>query len=134
MVGSVGAGKTLLISALLGELEMASGEAELSGAVALCTQQAWLTSGTVRRHHLAGVCPSEDDRCRQVRENIIFNRAFEVDRYNRAVHACCLQPDFEQLPASDQTMVGERGITLSGGQKARIALCRALYRDADVYL
>lgn len=89
VVGSVGSGKSSLLAALLGELELMSGSAELRGSVALCSQQAWLTSGTVK-------------------ENILFMRPYDEDKYKWAVAACCLLPDFEQLPDGDLTMVGER--------------------------
>ena len=142
IIGSVGSGKSSLLAALLGELELTGansshspslslqwtlvfelmfglcltgGEAELRGSIGLCTQQAWLTSGTVK-------------------ENILFMQDYDEEKYKRAVVACYLLPDFGQLPHGDRTMVGERGITLSGGQKQRIALARALYRDPDVYL
>ena len=58
----------------------------------------------------------------------------DEDKYKRVLDACCLLPDLAMLPAGDKTEIGERGINLSGGQKARISLARAVYNNADVYL
>lgn len=69
-----------------------------------------------------------------VRQNIVFGREFEVRRYKEVIKACSLTRDFSLLPFSDKTIVGERGISLSGGQRARINLARAVYKRADIYL
>jgi ABC-type Fe3+/spermidine/putrescine transport system ATPase subunit len=69
-----------------------------------------------------------------VRENIVFGHRWDPQFYDKTVQACALRDDFAQLPDGDQTEVGERGISLSGGQKARVTLARAVYARADVYL
>ena len=69
-----------------------------------------------------------------MRENILFGRPFDETRYDQVVHASCLQRDFELFEYGDETEVGDKGITLSGGQKARVGLARALYSQADIYL
>ena len=69
-----------------------------------------------------------------IRDNICFFKPFDPIRYNKIVDICCLLPDFEIFTAGDQTEVGGRGVTLSGGQRARISLARAIYNDADIYL
>lgn len=69
-----------------------------------------------------------------VKNNILFGMDFEKDKYNKVVNVCALQRDFKQLSYGDRTLVGERGASLSGGQRARINLARAVYRDADIYL
>lgn len=78
-------------------------------------QQPWLQRGTIR-------------------ENILFCRSYDEDRYLAIVNACGLSEDFASLPAGDLTGVGEAGMTLSGGQKARVALARAVYQDRPIYL
>ncbi len=62
-----------------------------------------------------------------VRDNILYGRTFDAERYARVVGACALAPDFAILPAGDSTEIGEKGVNLSGGQKQRIALARAVY-------
>lgn len=69
-----------------------------------------------------------------VRQNILFGAPYDKKRYSEVVHACALEKDFKQFPDGDQTVVGDRGASLSGGQKARINLARAVYRDTDIYL
>jgi ATP-binding cassette subfamily C (CFTR/MRP) protein 1 len=69
-----------------------------------------------------------------VRENIVFGHRWDPQFYEKTVNACALRDDFAQLPDGDQTEVGERGISLSGGQKARVTLARAVYARADIYL
>ena len=69
-----------------------------------------------------------------IKENIIFGRKFDQNRYNKAIEASCLLKDFEILEKGENTLVGEKGITLSGGQKARIGIARALYTEADIYI
>jgi ATP-binding cassette, subfamily C (CFTR/MRP), member 1 len=69
-----------------------------------------------------------------IRDNILFGTPFDSKRYNRAVDASCLAPDFKILPAGDLTPIGDRGINLSGGQRQRVSIARALYADKDVYL
>ena len=69
-----------------------------------------------------------------VRENILFGKKFDKEKYQKALECCCLQEDLEFLEKGDKTTVGERGITLSGGQKARLSLARAVYSDSDIYL
>lgn len=63
-----------------------------------------------------------------------MNDEVNFEKYRQVVKACCLFSDFKQLTDGDETLVGDKGVTLSGGQKARIALARCLYADADVYI
>lgn len=115
IVGRVGAGKSSLLQALLGDLWKVSGEVVVRGHVAYVAQQAWVMNASVR-------------------ENIVFGHRWDPHFYNLTVEACALVDDFKTLPDGDQTEVGERGISLSGGQKARLTLARAVYARADIYL
>ncbi|XP_078661499.1 ATP-binding cassette sub-family C member 5-like [Branchiostoma floridae x Branchiostoma belcheri] len=113
--GSVGAGKSSLIAAILREMRTVQGGVAVDGDIAYVAQQAWIQNATVR-------------------DNILLGKPFDANRYEMTVQACCLKQDFEQLPGGDMTEIGERGINLSGGQKQRISLARALYADRDIYL
>ncbi|EGZ10657.1 multidrug resistance protein ABC superfamily [Phytophthora sojae] len=113
--GSVGCGKSSLCSALLGEMVKHSGTVFVGGDVAYCSQQPWIQNMTVRN-------------------NILFGHLYDRKKYEKVVDACALTTDLQSLPAGDATEIGERGINISGGQKARIALARACYSDASVYL
>ncbi|KAJ6635066.1 Metal resistance protein YCF1 [Pseudolycoriella hygida] len=115
LVGSVGCGKTSLLSALLGEMEKIDGVVNVDGRIAYVPQQAWIQNATLQ-------------------DNILFGRPLKENFYKKVIHACALTPDLEMLPAGDQTEIGERGINLSGGQKQRVALARAVYSEADIYL
>ncbi|KAK3940375.1 hypothetical protein QBC46DRAFT_127013 [Diplogelasinospora grovesii] len=115
IVGRVGAGKSSLLQAILGDLWKIKGHVEVHGTVAYVSQSAWIMNATVR-------------------ENIVFGYRYDSNFYEKTVKACALLDDFAQLPDGDETVVGERGISLSGGQKARVALARAVYARADVYL
>ncbi|XP_068161646.1 ATP-binding cassette sub-family C member 3 isoform X2 [Antennarius striatus] len=115
VVGHVGCGKSSLISALLGEMEKLEGEVSIRGSVAYVPQQAWIQNATLR-------------------DNILFGRPYNAQKYSCVLEACALTPDLEVLPGGDMTEIGEKGINLSGGQRQRVSLARALYSDADVYL
>uniref|UniRef100_A0A914ZFU3 Multidrug resistance-associated protein 1 n=1 Tax=Parascaris univalens TaxID=6257 RepID=A0A914ZFU3_PARUN len=77
------------------------------------------------------LCPFVDCLCR---ENILFGRRFDEYYYGRVLDACELYADIAMLSNGDQTDVGEKGISLSGGQKARVGLARAVYQNYDIYL
>ncbi|PVD27621.1 hypothetical protein C0Q70_12787 [Pomacea canaliculata] len=115
VVGHVGSGKSSLISAFLGETEKVSGEVTVKSSVAYVPQQAWIQNTTLR-------------------DNVLFGKLFNEQRYQQVLRACALEPDLEILPAGDMTEIGERGINLSGGQKQRVSLARAVYSDSDIYL
>ncbi|KAE8736524.1 ABC-transporter, subfamily C member 18, partial [Frankliniella occidentalis] len=115
VVGSVGAGKTSLLSALLGELEKQSGDVNSVGSIAYVPQQAWIQNATLR-------------------DNILFAKPYDAHQYAKVVDACALKPDLAMLAGGDQTEIGEKGINLSGGQKQRVSLARAVFNDADIYL
>ncbi|KAM9583222.1 ATP-binding cassette sub-family C member 5 isoform 2-T2 [Trichechus inunguis] len=113
--GSVGSGKTSLISAILGQMTLLEGSIAVSGTFAYVAQQAWILNATLR-------------------DNILFGKEFDEERYNAVLNSCCLRPDLAILPNSDLTEIGERGTTLSGGQRQRISLARALYSDRNIYI
>uniref|UniRef100_A0A1A7XAW0 Multidrug resistance-associated protein 4 n=2 Tax=Nothobranchiidae TaxID=405002 RepID=A0A1A7XAW0_9TELE len=115
VIGPVGAGKSSLLSSILGELPSEKGEVKVRGQLTYAAQQPWVFPGTIR-------------------SNILFGKELEPQKYERVVKACALKRDLELLPDGDQTLIGDRGATLSGGQKARVNLARAVYQDADVYL
>jgi len=115
IVGRVGAGKSSFLQSILGDLWKVEGKVEVHGTVAYVAQQPWILNATVK-------------------ENIIFGYRYDSHFYELTVKACALLDDFVQLPDGDETVVGERGISLSGGQKARVALARAVYARADIYL
>ncbi|XP_037708508.1 probable multidrug resistance-associated protein lethal(2)03659 [Drosophila subpulchrella] len=115
IVGHTGSGKSSLLQAILGELRAESGEINISGTMSYASQEPWLFSGTVR-------------------QNILFGQPMDRRRYDAVVKECALERDFELLPLKDKTIVGDRGASLSGGQKARISLARAVYRQASIYL
>ncbi|ERN01708.1 hypothetical protein AMTR_s00090p00176020 [Amborella trichopoda] len=113
--GTVGSGKSSLLSCILGEVPKVSGNVKVCGTKAYVAQSPWIQSG-------------------KIEENILFGKEMERDRYERVLEACALKKDLEILPFGDQTVIGERGINLSGGQKQRIQIARAIYQDADIYL
>ncbi|XP_031814417.1 multidrug resistance-associated protein 4 [Sarcophilus harrisii] len=115
VVGPVGAGKSSLLSAVLGELPRHNGLVTVRGRIAYVSQQPWVFSGTVR-------------------SNILFGKIYEKEKYDKVIKACALKKDLQLLEDGDLTVIGDRGTTLSGGQKARINLARAVYQDADIYL
>ena len=115
VVGRVGAGKSSFLQAVLGDIWKISGEVVVHGATAYVAQQAWVMNASVK-------------------ENIVFGHRWDPHFYERTVNACALTDDLRALPDGDQTEVGERGISLSGGQKARLTLARAVYARADIYL
>ncbi|XP_027711485.1 multidrug resistance-associated protein 4 [Vombatus ursinus] len=115
VVGPVGCGKSSLLSAVLGELPKYKGLVNVKGRIAYVSQQPWVFSGTVR-------------------SNILFGKNYEKEKYDKVIKACALKKDLQLLEDGDLTVIGDRGTTLSGGQKARINLARAVYQDADIYL
>ncbi len=115
LVGGVGCGKSSVLSAFLGEMELDSGRAKINGSLAYASQQAWIQNASLK-------------------DNILFGSPFNQQRYQRTIAACQLLPDLEILPNGDETEIGEKGINLSGGQKQRVSLARAVYAEKDVYL
>ncbi|KAJ2825779.1 hypothetical protein IWW50_002696, partial [Coemansia erecta] len=114
VVGKVGAGKSSLISAILGEMD-AHSPARVNGRIALVSQTPWLMSGTVR-------------------DNITFGLAYDASWFNTVTSICALHPDLRQWQFGEHTQVGSSGVALSGGQRMRVALARAVYSRASVYL
>ena len=115
IVGRVGAGKSSFLEAILGNIWKIHGEVVVRGRTAYVAQQAWVMNASVK-------------------ENIVFGHRWDPQFYEKTINACALTEDLKTLPDGDQTEVGERGISLSGGQKARVTLARAVYARADVYL
>ena len=115
VTGPVGSGKSTLLSVIAGEMSDVSGTISRQGNFVHAPQIAWVFSGTLR-------------------ENILFGESYDDPRYTRIIEACALTEDFQRFPNGDQTVVGERGAVLSGGQRARVSLARAVYVDADLYL
>ncbi|OMJ85785.1 hypothetical protein SteCoe_12855 [Stentor coeruleus] len=115
VTGMVGSGKSSLLLALLGEMEQKEGSKKISDSISYIPDQPWLLPDTIRK-------------------NIILGDNFDENKYNKILEICCLEEDLRYLKYNDLSIVGDQGITLSGGQKARVALARALYKDSDVYL
>jgi ABC-type multidrug transport system fused ATPase/permease subunit len=113
--GTVGSGKSSLLSCIIGEIPKLSGTLKVCGKKAYVAQSPWIQSG-------------------KIEENILFGSKMDSEKYERVLEACSLKKDLEVLPFGDQTIIGEKGINLSGGQKQRVQIARALYQDADIYL
>lgn len=101
IVGPIGSGKSSLLQALLRELPIESGSMSVNGKLSYACQEPWVFAGSVR-------------------QNILFGEEMDRQRYDSVIKACALEKDFQQFEYEDRTLVGERGASLSGGQKARI--------------
>nr|DAD44869.1 TPA_asm: hypothetical protein HUJ06_003099 [Nelumbo nucifera] len=113
--GTVGSGKSSLLSCILGEVPRLSGTVTLAGSKVYVSQSSWIQGGTIEY-------------------NILFGKEMDREKYEQVLEVCSLKSDIEVLDFGDQTIIGERGINPSGGQKQRIQIARALYQDADIYL
>ncbi|KAL4435536.1 hypothetical protein ABPG74_020312 [Tetrahymena malaccensis] len=118
--GDLGCGKTSILQGILGEMEIEGGQktyeemVQINGKISLSTQEPWITQGTVQ-------------------ENIIFGQEYDHVRYKQALHASCLEEDLSYFVDGDLTNIAEKGDSLSGGQRKRINLARAIYKDSDIY-
>ena len=121
MIGETGSGKTCLINAILNNLDLLNSNQEnvknyhYSPVISYACQDPWIMNGTIR-------------------DNIIFYGEYDKEKYNQVINACQLDKDFENLKHGDLTEVGSTGNNISGGQRARISLARAIYKEADIYL
>ncbi|KAF8530125.1 ABC protein [Hysterangium stoloniferum] len=115
IVGPVGSGKSSILLGLIGEMRRTGGSCTFGGSVAYCAQSAWIRNGTLR-------------------DNIIFGKPFDRQRYWKVLQDSCLLPDLDALPDSDMSEIGEKGINLSGGQKQRVNIARALYHDTNIVI
>ncbi|XP_013167071.1 PREDICTED: probable multidrug resistance-associated protein lethal(2)03659 [Papilio xuthus] len=115
IIGAVGSGKSTLLHMMLSELPTSRGSVHVNGTLSYACQDPWLFVGSVR-------------------QNILFGQPFQKSRYMEVCKVCALERDISLFPHGDKTVVGERGVSLSGGQRARINLARAVYKEADIYL
>jgi ABC-type multidrug transport system fused ATPase/permease subunit len=115
VVGRVGSGKSSLVNAIIGEAVGAAGVSVVRGRISYVPQSAWIANATLR-------------------DNVLMSSPFDEARYNMCIDCACLQADIDILVRGDQTEIGERGINLSGGQRARVSLARAAYVGGDVYV
>ncbi len=121
MIGETGTGKTCLINAILNNLDLLNFQSEnveyynYSPIISYACQDPWIMNGTIR-------------------DNIVFYGEYNEEKYNQVVNACQLDKDFEHLKHGDLTEIGSTGNNISGGQRSRISLARAIYKDADIYL
>ncbi|CCH46807.1 Multidrug resistance-associated protein 1 [Wickerhamomyces ciferrii] len=114
ITGPTGSGKSSLLSAISALMNKTHGEIGINGSNLLCGSP-WIQNTTIR-------------------ENIIFGSKFDREKYDEILKVCSLKHDLQNLSAGDLTEIGERGVTLSGGQKSRVNLARAIYADKDIYL
>lgn len=115
---SVGSGKSSLFNSLLGEMLYDPTNPplmEINGNLTYVAQKPWIVNATIK-------------------ENIIFENEYDEHAYEEALTTSCLKSDLESFIKKDETEIGEKGVNLSGGQKARIALARAIYSNSDIYL
>ncbi|XP_038219795.1 probable multidrug resistance-associated protein lethal(2)03659 [Zerene cesonia] len=115
IIGTVGSGKSSLLLAILQELTPTDGSLTINCTISYASQESWLFDASVR-------------------QNILFGQQFDKSRYNDVIKCCQLEADLQGFLHGDQTLVGEKGVTLSGGQRARISLARCVYQEADLYL
>ncbi|KAJ1814486.1 Canalicular multispecific organic anion transporter 1, partial [Coemansia sp. RSA 2675] len=115
IVGKVGCGKSSIVSALCGEMPLVKGEACILGSIGYVSQKPWIMNGTFR-------------------ENVLLGSEYDEERYKQIIEACALVEDLAQMPAGDMSEIGHAGINLSGGQKTRLALARAIYMEAKVFI
>ena len=115
IAGPLGSGKSSLLLSLMNELSGMSGKINIIGTTSYAAQEPWIFSGTFR-------------------DNILFGRALHSHRYQQVMSACSLEEDIDSFAEGDLTLIGERGVTLSGGQKAKVSLARAVYQECDIYL
>ncbi|OCH88007.1 multidrug resistance-associated ABC transporter [Obba rivulosa] len=115
IVGRVGSGKSSLLQALIGEMRRTRGSCTFSSKMAYVPQAAWIMNATLR-------------------ENVLFGQPDDEQKFREIITACSLEHDLEMLPHGENTEIGEKGINLSGGQKARVSLARAAYSGAQIVL
>ncbi|KAF5304447.1 hypothetical protein FQA39_LY09643 [Lamprigera yunnana] len=115
IIGPVGCGKSSLLHIILKELPLTEGQLCVSGVLSYASQEPWIFSASVR-------------------QNILFGNEMDTERYNAVIKCCALETDIKLFPYGDNTNTGEKGNLLSGGQKARVNLARAIYKEADIYL
>lgn len=118
IIGAIGAGKSSLLSGIIGDMKRVSGVVRMAThgqKLAYCAQNSWILNATLQN-------------------NILFGKTYEFDKYERVLDVCAIRHDLGMLPAGDQTEIGERGINVSGGQRQRVAIARAVYSDSDIYL
>ena len=120
IIGEVGSGKTCLLNAIINNLLVlnkpkAEGNIQLSGKVSFVSQNSWILNDTIE-------------------QNILFFKSMKKEKYDKILSICQLKQDLQIFHKGDQTEIGEKGVNLSGGQKARLAIARAVYNDADIYV
>ena len=120
IIGEVGSGKSCLLNAFINNLKVFShhrenGNIKLSGKISFVGQNPWILNTTLE-------------------ENILFFSQKDEERYNKVISVCQLEPDLKTLPKGDKTVIGEKGLNLSGGQKARLSIARAIYSNAEIYI